>query len=321
MLASLSRCLSFEQDEGLCLVQRPADEPRLAASAPLPPPSLPPQPPLPPSEAVPEAAVPRSAVVAELEAYLARLGALGALADGPGISSSPPDLPPSAEEQDPQLADALRKVRQLDGALSAAASKAAAVAAQGRELELRVAQQQQQEQAGAADGTGGDDVAGATEAGQEGSLVTAMRREHRRAQHAARLLAALQEGAPSAGCPTAGTAADPAQLPELTATQEQLLQALLSQPAEAPGSAAPPNPYDASVAELAAIDARLAQLQAGGAGREGGLGEADGAVSPAAAAALQEAAECCTAAGEGLEEEVALARASFERWAGPAAFA
>lgn len=173
---------------------------------------------------------------------------------------------PSTGTADPKLCEALRKVQQLDGALQAAGQRAAEVAARGQELEQRM------RDAGAADGNSGaaedNGAAGVAVCGLEG----AMYRERCRLQQAARLHAALEGGAagevpaapPNSSC-----------MGMLTPEQERLVDMLLRQAdagdepsSVAPSAAQDANPFSAAADQLAAIDARLAQLGASSGGQE-----------------------------------------------------
>lgn len=196
-----------------------------------------------------------------------------------GSGSAAPPPASSAGTADPKLREALKKVQQLDGALQAAGQRAAEVAARGQELEQRM------RDAGAADSNSAAAeeqlAAGVTMCGLEG----AMHRERRRLQQAARLHAALEGGAagevpaapPNSSC-----------MGMLTPEQELLVDTLLGQAdaGDEPGSVAPSaaqdaDPFSAAADQLAAIDARLAQLGASSGGQEHpGWAAAPAAVPP-----------------------------------------
>ncbi|PRW59416.1 hypothetical protein C2E21_2246 [Chlorella sorokiniana] len=177
---------------------------------------------------------------------------------GSSSSSDVPPLPPCAGTADPKLREALKRVQQLDGALQAAGQRAAVVAAQGRDLEQRM------RDAGAADendAVGGEQgAAGMLACGLEG----AMHRERCRLQQAQRLRAAL-EGTAAEAAPA--VLSDGGSVQALTPEQEQLVAVLLelADGQDKPGStttgaAQDSNPFFAEAAQLAAIDARLAEL-------------------------------------------------------------
>lgn len=170
---------------------------------------------------------------------------------------------PMPSAADPKLREALKMVQQLDGALQAAGQRAAVVAARGRELDQAV------QEAGEADeDAGAGDRQGLPAVGAAGcGLEHAMQHERRRLQQAQRLHAALdgetaeEEPDGSPGGRSAGA---------LTPEQERLVDRLLGQadaaeeaaPA-APGAAQDSTPFSPEAGELAAIDARLAELAAG----------------------------------------------------------
>lgn len=228
---------------------------------------------------------------------------------------APPSPSPAASSsaaagagQDPQLRDALKRVRQLDGALDAACTRAAAVAEKGRALEAAL--EAAEEQGEGADSQGGSEEAPAGGEGSLAGLAAAMRRERRRLLQDDRLQAALQDGAPegSRGCGDGGQDGDACAAAGPTVEQERLVEALLREGGAA--EAAATSPYDAATAELAAIDARLAELQ-GGQDDAGAAGQPPVGCGAAAPAAAQEA--CCLAGGDSWEQDVAAAKASFLR--------
>ncbi|KAL4425724.1 hypothetical protein ABPG75_009740 [Micractinium tetrahymenae] len=289
MVVGRTRCLSWEEQSGLHLVHQendadspaPCAEQAAAASAVRP---------------LPAPVSTRAEEVAQLQAYLAGLGGgaempeafpslvrrllqerrdscvaeRGWVASAASTSSGPPGttLPPADAPQpltpasaaaaacEPKLSAALLKVQQLDGALAAAQQRAAAAAAAARQAE-HLGQ--------ATRGSEGAANANASEASEEnaaceaGGLEGAMARERRRLQCAERLQRALQEGG-AAPAASEDAGAGGGIRGGLTKEQEVLLEALLAQPEEPVGPAI--NPYAAGLAELEALDAQLAALQA-----------------------------------------------------------
>ena len=182
-------------------------------------------------------------------------------AQAPAALAAPSSGATQAQLQDPQLRDALKRVRQLDGALDAACARAAAVAEKGRALEAALEAAEEQGAGASEGGKGGSEGAPAGGEGGPAGLEAAMRRERRRLLQEDRLLSALGQDGDGSGLEEVADADADAAVP--SAEQERLVEALLSQAdgGAAGASAAAPSPYDVAAMELAAIDARLAELR------------------------------------------------------------
>lgn len=218
----------------------------------------------------------------------------------------------AAAPQDPKLREALKQVRQLDGALEAASKRAAAVAAAAAKTAVVLPADDGRAQ-------GEPDCTDAGESG--GALAAAIRRERRRLQQAGRLSVALQEGDAEPGRAGAAVAAG---APVLSPQQERLVEALLVQTdAEALAAAGPFDAFDAFAGELSVIEAQLAALRQCG-GDSCGDGQAldgqaaactgSGAATPPALDLLNGSSGSEEGGEEGVE--LAASRAAFVRRVG-----